>query len=83
MNAILQGKSLSDLHYALGKALEDRPGVLITDQHKRDTDARPLEGLSIDCRVNMGCADRLQAFAAERREELGEERWQQLQAEWE
>lgn len=33
-------------------------------------------------RVDMGALDRLSAFAAERRAEMGEERWAELQKEW-
>lgn len=79
-----RGKSTSELLHHIGKMVEDRPGVLQV-QHgpKHNTDARPWEGLSIDRPVNMDCANRLSAFAQEQRERMGEERWRQLNAEWE
>jgi hypothetical protein len=79
----LRRMSVSELHHRLGRALEDRPGVLLTRDKTFDTNKRCFDGLSLDCRVDTECGDRLQAFAAEAREEMGETRWQQLQAEWE
>lgn len=77
------GFSVVELHHKLGKALEHRPGVLFTGDHKFNVDDRPWEGLSLDARPNLDCADRLQEFAAQRRAEMGEERWAELDGEWE
>lgn len=75
--------SIADLHYRLGKAVEDRPGVLhITGGPKHNTDKRLFDGAYLDCHPNMDCANRLQEFAAEARERMGEARWAELNAEW-
>jgi hypothetical protein len=71
--------SLSDLHYRIGKAVEDRPGILHIHERTSDTNTRALEGMAISALPTMG---RLQDIADQAREEMGEERWQELQAEW-
>lgn len=75
-------RPITELQYRLGKLIENRPGVLLTTDHRFGTNLRPWEGLSLDCRPNMDCADRLQAFAAEARERMGAERWAELEKEW-
>lgn len=74
----------SETLYRLGKMVEDRPGVLHTRYGpKHNTDERPFEGLSLNCRPNMDCANRLQEFAAEARERMGPRKWRELNKEWE
>jgi len=73
--------SFADLHDRLGEAVarlpvealpRDRPGFGCT---VRDIPPCPY--------VDMSAIERLEAIAAEARAEMGEERWQQYQAEWE
>ena len=74
--------STSDLHYRLGKLIEDRPGVLFTDQHKFNTNERALDGLALERAVNMDCTRRLETWAQDHLASLSPERRAQLNAEW-
>ncbi|MXO67758.1 hypothetical protein GRI72_02785 [Altererythrobacter marinus] len=71
--------SLSDLHYRIGKAVEDRPGVLNAPDGTSNTNVRHFERMEVSTLPTMG---RLQDIADQAREEMGEARWQELQAEW-
>jgi alkyl sulfatase BDS1-like metallo-beta-lactamase superfamily hydrolase len=47
-----------------------------------DGSPSPLRDLAISPEVDWGCLDRLTKYAAERRAEMGESRWTQLNKEW-
>ena len=72
--------SFADLHERLGESVARLP----VDALPRD---RPTFGCSFRDippvpYVDMSAVDRLQDIAADAREEMGLERWNQLQAEW-
>lgn len=77
--------SLSDLHHRLGKLVEYRPGAIARPQVEStttwDSNARPFEGLALDVCVRplSGFGEQMIATA---RDEMGEARWAELNAEW-
>lgn len=75
--------STVELQHRLGKSLEDRPGVLFSADHKFDTNERPWEGLTLDSRPNMDCAERLQRWSRDHLASLSPDRRAQLNSEWE
>jgi hypothetical protein len=77
--------SLSDLHHWLGKLVEYRPGHIARPEPgsttTHDSNQRPLEGLALDCFVRpLSGAGQLEIDIA--REDMGEEKWAALNAEW-
>lgn len=78
--AACDASALADLHYRLGRMVEDVPGKVFIHDRATDTNKRHFEGLHISCQVTS--TDRLTDFANEARERMGEERWQELQKEW-
>ena len=81
----LRTSSLSELHYRLGKMVESRPGRVARTEPEAgayDSNERAFETIPMVRAVDMATAERLSRKAAEFRAEIGEDRWQQLQREW-
>lgn len=75
-----RGKSIADLHDRLGELVERLPGTALP--RDRPGFGCSFNGIDPAPQVDMACADRLQLIAADARSEMGEERWAQLNADW-
>jgi hypothetical protein len=76
--------SMADLHEQLGIACQTGGNRLYAGGHTYRTDSpSPLRGVHpVDAHVNYDSIGRCAAIARERRAELGEARWNELNKEW-
>lgn len=77
----MRGKSIAGLCYDLGQALAVGGKVRTTD-HVFDARDHPFEDMCIGS-VDMASCERLSQIAQDARREMGEERWAELNKEWE